>query len=467
MKKSNELRGKKVLVVGLGKTGVALSKVLSKLGAKVTVNDHKSRVELLNFLEQMEGVAVSYQLGGHPLQLFVEQDLIILSPGVSPSLKVIDHVAKSTDVPILSELEFLSRYELIKEPIIAIVGSNGKTSTSYLIKKFLDLGGVSCWYGGGYSRPLSSYVLEEKKASYVIAEVSSFQLELNESFCPKIIVVSNLTESHLERYGTLSEYVSAKRAVFKNISKDTVTILNADDNLVVELARAPAVLVSRIFYFSCRSILFSQIMNIGGSVTVGLSTSLRVKSQVETYNFGSAHPGRKGIFMENAMAAALVARYLDISPELIQKGVDEFEGLPHRLELVRKVGGVLFYNDSKSTNPLAIKKALSQFEGGYVILIMGGKETGLNYSLLQKEVKLKVKILVLIGENKERINRSLGAVSETYIVGTLEEALHISYQKSRIGDAVLMSPGSSGLDMFENFIDRGKSFRDLVNDIRG
>lgn len=456
-----ELKGQRILVVGLARTGVALAKFLVKQGAQVTVSDHKSKAELANYLELMEGTPVTFELGGHTPKTFLQQDLIILSPGISPALKIFDY-ARSQGVKVTGEFEFCAQF--IHEPIIAITGTNGKTTVAHLTSLFLKESGINCWIGGNYGAPLSEYLGGPRDASVLICEVSSFMLEHCETFTPKNIVFTNLAENHLDRYKNMEEYVNAKRKIFMNTNQNTTSILNADDNAVVELARDPAVQRGRIFYFSRKQSLEPQIMNIGGAVAIKDKIHVRTGPEIEYYTLNNIKM-RGSHSVENIMAALLAAREHGAKHEAIQNVMDSFNGMPHRLEYVRKVGGVEFFNDSKATNVQAVKRALDAFEEN-VILIMGGKDTNLTYTPITEAIRRKVKNLILVGEAKERINRDIGDFSETFLIGTFEEAVLIAFQKSRIGDVVLMSPGCSSFDMFENYVERGNYFKEIVNKFR-
>lgn len=458
----NELSGKRILIVGLAKTGVSLAHFLCRHGAVVTVSDHKSKAELSGHLEKLDGLPVTLELGGHTPKTFLNQDLIVLSPGVPPHLKIFDY-ARSQGVHVTGELEFCAQF--IKEPIIAVTGTNGKTTTTNLIHTFLTESGVKSWIGGNIGDPLSDYLLKGDRANVLVLEVSSFMLEHVQKFNPSNIVFMNLAENHLDRYRTMEEYVNAKRKIFLNTHQGTTSILNADDNAVVELARDPMVQRGRIFYFSRKPSLEPQIMNIGGAVTI--KNQIRVRTgpvDVEFFQLENCKMKGKHSY-ENIMAAILAAREHGAKHEAIQRVIDNYKGMPHRLEYVRKVGGVEFYNDSKATNVHAVLRALDAFDEN-VILIMGGKETNLNYAPLRDKIQRKVKTLILVGEAKERINRDIGDFSETFLIGTFEEAVLIAYQKSRIGDTVLLSPGASSFDMFDSYVERGNYFKEIVNKFR-
>ena len=454
----SDLKDKRVLIVGLAKTGVTLARFLTQHGANVTISDHKSKAELSGSLELLEGMNVTMELGGHTPKTFLSQDLIVLSPGVPPHLKIFDY-ARSQGVSVTGELEFCAQF--LKEPIIAITGTNGKTTTTNLIHNFLRDSGIRTWVGGNFGEPLAEYLMREQKADVLILEVSSFMLEHVQKFNPKNIIFMNLAENHLDRYRTMEEYVNAKRKIFLNTNQGTTSILNADDNAVVELARDPMVQRGRIFYFSRKPSLEPQIMNIGGSVTIKNQVRVRTGPEIEYYSVENTKMKGKHAF-ENIMAAILAAREHGAKHEAIQRVIDNYKGMPHRLEYVRKVGGVEFYNDSKATNVHAVLRALDAFEEN-IILIMGGKETNLNYAPLKDKIQRKVKTLILVGEAKERINRDVGDFSETFLIGTFEEAVLIAYQKSRIGDTVLLSPGASSFDMFDSYVERGNYFKEIVN----
>ena len=454
----SELKDKRILVVGLGRTGVSLAHFLTEHGAQVTVTDHKSKPELSGQLEQLDTLTnVKFELGSHSPKTFLMQDLVILSPGVPSNLKIFDY-ARSQGIRITGEFEFTAGF--IKEPTIGITGTNGKTTVARLIESMLKQSGIKAWVGGATETPLTDYLRSKEKAQVVIAEVSSFMLEHCEQFNPSNVVFTNLAENHLDRYRSMEEYVNAKRRVFRNTNQSTTSILNADDNAVVELARDPAVQRGRIFYFSRKPALEPQIMNIGGAVNIGNEIRVRTGPDIENFNVaGVKMRGRHNI--ENLMAAILTAREHGATHEAIQIVIDSFKNIPHRIEYVCKAGGVLFFNDSKATNVHAVMRALDTFDEN-VILIAGGKDTNLNFEPLRNMVKKKVKTLILVGEAKERINRDLGDFSETFLIGTFEEAVLIAYQKSRIGDTVLLSPGCSSFDMFDSFEERGDYFKEIV-----
>jgi UDP-N-acetylmuramoylalanine--D-glutamate ligase len=463
----SQLKDKRILVVGMARSGVSMVNFLLESGAQVTVSDHKSRAELAPALEQIEGLPnLQFDLGGHTPKTFLAQDLIVLSPGVPPNLKIFDY-ARSNGVTVTGEFEFATWF--IKEPVIAVTGTNGKSTTCKLVELFMKESGKTCWLGGNFGEPLVEYLRQQQKgtiekAQLVIAEVSSFQLEHCDRFTPQNVIFTNLAENHQDRYRSMEDYVNAKRRIFQNTNQATTSILNADDNAVVELARDPAVQRGRIFYFSRKPQLEPQIMTIGGAVCIKDEIRVRTGPEIETYSVANMKMrGKHSI--DNIMAAALASREHGATHEAIQKVIDSFPGMPHRLEYVRRVGGVEFFNDSKATNVHAVHRALDAFDEN-IIMIMGGKDTNLSYESLRDVVRRKVKTLILVGEAKERINRDIGDYSETFLIGTFEEAVLIAYQKSRIADIVLLSPGASSFDMFDSYEERGNYFKEIVKRFR-
>jgi UDP-N-acetylmuramoylalanine--D-glutamate ligase len=303
----------------------------------------------------------------------LQQDIIVLSPGISPALKIFDY-ARQNGVKVTGEFEFCSQF--IKQPVVAVTGTNGKSTVCHLADLFLRESGIKTWLGGNYGQPMAEYLLGEQDAKVVICELSSFMLEHVEKFSPQNVVFTNLAENHLDRYRNMEEYVNAKRKIFLNTNPNTTSVLNADDNAVVELARDPAVQRGRIFYFSRKPTLAPQIMNIGGAVAMKDQIHVRTGPEIEYFNLKDMKM-RGAHSIENAMAALLIAREHGATHDAIQGSLDNFKGMPHRLEYVRRVGGVEFYNDSKATNVHAVKRALDAFDEN-VILVMGGKDTNLS-----------------------------------------------------------------------------------------
>ena len=452
------LKDKEILIVGLAKTGVSLAHFLVKNGAKVTISDHKSEAELARYLEQVKDLPLQLELEGHSPKSFLNKHHVILSPGVPSHLKLFEYI-KAQGVEVTGEFEFCARFT--NTPLLVVTGTNGKTTTADLIYRALKESGKRPWAGGNFGEPLSRYLYEGKEADCLVIEASSFMLEHINKTTPKNIVFTNLAEDHLDRYRSMEEYVNAKRKIFKNVSAQTTIILNADDRAILELARDPGVQKGCLRYFSRKKSLESQIMKIGGAILIGNQIRMRIGPEIEYYSIEN-NKLKGGHSHENIMAASLTARMNGADWESIQKVISSYTGRTHRLSYVRRVGGVTFYNDSKATNVHSVMRALDNFEDS-VILIMGGKDTSLNYKPLAERIQRKVKNLILVGEAKEKINRQIGDYSETFVIGTFEEAILVAYQKSRIGDIVLLSPGCPSFDTFNSYEERGELFESLVN----
>ena len=457
-----DLKGKKILVVGLGQTGVSLARFLVRHEAEVTIADHKSAAELSDYLKKVSDLPVKLQLEGLLPSIFMNQDAVVVSPGVPVNIKLFDHV-KSKGVWVTGEFEFSSLF--IKEPMIVVTGTNGKTSVVHLIDAFLKQSGINVWTGGNYSLPLSEYLYQDQqKADVLVIEASSFMLEHVDRMVPSCIVFTNFAENHLDRHKTVKNYLSMKRNVFKNTNFKTLSILNADDRTVLEIAHDPVVQRGPIFYFSRKKSLEPQIMKIGGAVMVDDQIQVRTGPKTEHYSMENIKVVGPHVY-ENIMTAILASSQYGAQWSKIQEVLSSYKGQEHRMEYVRRVGGVTFYNDSKATNVHAVMRAIDSFDEN-LILIMGGKDTGLNFEPLKDRIQRKVKNLILIGEAKERINRHVGDYSETFLIGTFEEAVQIAYEKSRIGDTVLLSPGCPSFDYFNSYKERGQLFKKIINELK-
>lgn len=456
----SRLKGKKALVVGFGRSGVAVSRYLYKQGAKVTVTDVKQKSELKDSMKAVMDLKIDYDLGRHTSQIFHESDFIVLSPGVPQNIRPIEE-AREKNVQVTSEVELAAR--AFKEPLIAVTGTNGKTTVTTLIREMFEADGRGCFAGGNIGVPLLDFFNEEIRAEMIVAELSSFQLELIDKLVPSVAVFTNISEDHMDRYPDLNAYVEAKKKLLKACDKNSYVVLNYDDPYISKFAEeTPA----RVLYFTRNNPL-----DIGGDFaeqfmgayydSKGHQIIAKISGKEESYSvrklkiFGDHN-------RENLMAAICAARAQNVSPQAIQKTIDTFPGVSHRLEFVKKKDGVYFFNDSKATNVNSVVRSIRAFKNSPIVLIAGGKDKDSDFSFLADLIDERVKTLVLVGEAKEKINRMIGDHSETYLVGTFEEAVLLAYQKSRIGDIILLSPGCASFDMFRNFEERGEYFKKLV-----
>ncbi len=445
-----DLKDKKILVVGLARTGAATVQFLSRRGARVKVSDAKTAAELAPFLGPLQGLSVDWEMGGHTEAFFSDADLIVMSPGVPLNLPPVEK-ARAKGTPVLSEVELAFRF--LRRPLIAITGTNGKTTTTMLIGEMLKGSGKKVFVGGNIGNPLIAYVEGPQDDEWVVAEISSFQLEGVSEFRPKIGVLLNLTEDHLDRYETFGEYVAAKERIFAKQKKEDYALLNADDPLTFALAGR---LEPQVLLFSARrAVSFGSFLTPEGILFQGLNGT-RERFELGRIKIKGAHN------VENLMAAIAVGKMCGCPREALQRVMDEFPGIEHRLEWVRRLDGVNYFNDSKGTNVGAVVKSLQSFKEP-IILIAGGKDKGGDYGPLKDLIAERVKGMALIGEAKERIFSALGNLTEAAKLGSLEEAVRWARSKARPGEIVLLSPACSSYDMFANYQERGKRFKEIVN----
>lgn len=446
-----DLQGRKVLVVGLARTGLATVKFLKAKGSLVSTTEAKPKEEMGEEIQELEGMDIPMEWGGHQIENFLKQDLIVVSPGVDLKIEPIQMALKK-GIRVISEIELA--YHFIHIPIIAVTGTNGKTTTTLLIGEMLKEDGRKVGVGGNVGDPLILFTDREDRWEVLVAEISSFQLEAIEDFRPKISVLLNITEDHLDRYYQYEDYIEAKAKIFSNQNSGDVAILNADDPIVMKFGTK----------VKAKKVLFSMSKRPDeGAFFNGPNILLRLGEKEEDYSL--AKTLLKGIHnVENMMAALTTAKIFGCSKKAVETVLNRFEGLEHRLEFVREIEGVNFYNDSKGTNMGSVVKSLQSFREP-VILIAGGKDKNGDLSPLRELIQSRVKRLILIGEAKERMGRELGGLTDTVMTKTLEEAVLLAYQTAKKGEVVLLSPACSSFDMFKDYKERGKVFKEAVHRI--
>lgn len=444
-----DLKNKKVLVFGLGRSGVSAARLLCSKGAFVTVTDAKDREALKGSLSHLRGLKINIEVGGHRIESLLSADLIVLSPGVPPTIEPLKK-AKDRGVRIISELELASRF--VDAPIIGVTGTNGKSTTTILIGEILKKGGKDVFVGGNLGIPLCEAVLQKKRRDFVVSEVSSFQLEAIEEFRPHVGLLLNITPDHLDRYTSMKEYIEAKKRLFENQKKEDFAILNADDPYTAAMA---ARIKSKVFLFSRRRSLSEGIYT-----KRDLIFSRVFDKEVEICHVDDL--GIKGVHnLENALASIGVAAICEIDTHDICQVLKDFQGLEHRLELVEVINGVKYVNDSKGTNVGAVIKSLEGFSEP-IILIAGGLDKGSYFTPLAGLVKKKVKTLILLGKARDKICKALGDLTETVFAESMEEAVNKAYGIAKEGDVVLLSPACASFDMFKDYEDRGRVFKEAV-----
>jgi UDP-N-acetylmuramoylalanine--D-glutamate ligase len=443
------LKNKKVIVAGLARTGLAVARFVKNQGAQVTATDLKKKDELGSYAEEALAMGIALKLGAHKIEGFTGSDLVVVSPGVPHSLPALE-AARRAGIPVIGEIELAFRY--IKEPIVAITGTNGKTTTTSLVGKMLEASGRNVFVGGNIGAPLIDYVNAGTRAETIVAEISSFQLDTIETFRPEVGVLLNITEDHLDRYNDFSDYVRSKGRLFENQASTEVAVLNAMDPSISKLE---SLIDSQRLYFNINNSGLHGVVMGDKEMICSLPGKLPVVLSLANFRLKGVHN------IENAAAASLAALVAGGNQAGLQVALDTFEGLHHRVEYVTNVKGVQYYNDSKATNVDAVKRSLESFES-QVILIMGGRDKGGSYTLLKGLIKERVKRLIAVGEAREKILTCLGGLTRGEGAKSLAEAVRLAHEGATPGDIVLLSPGCSSFDMFTDYAERGEAFCEAV-----
>jgi len=447
-----EIVARKILVVGLAKTGVACARFLARAGATVAVTDMREAQNLVPQLEELAGLPIRFVLGRHDEADFTGADLIVVSPGV-PQDHPLLLAAQGAGVEIVSEIELASRF--IDAPIVAITGTNGKTTTTTITGELFRASGFATYVGGNIGDPLVELVESREEVERVVVEISSFQMEWVECFRPRVAALLNISEDHLDRYATFQEYIDAKLRIFSGQTGDDFAVLNADDPLVWQYAPA---MKARVFPFSRRKELAEGIFCLN-DVIVYRHAGFEATFPTREFRLRGVHN------LENIMAALACALLLGCRPEESLRTVRDFESLHHRMEFVREVGGVGYYEDSKATNVGSVVKALESFTD--ITLIAGGKDKGGSYAPLAPLVRERVRHLILIGEAAARMKAELGSLTDTRQAGSMEDAVRLAAEITLPGGTVLMSPACSSFDMFRDYEERAQRFIAAVMQLNG
>jgi UDP-N-acetylmuramoylalanine--D-glutamate ligase len=446
-----ELNNKHVLVVGLGKSGVASALFLKAHGARVTVSDTKSGDELRNEIPALLDHGITVETGGHGERTFHGQDLIVVSPGVPVDAPLLQQ-ARSLGEAVIGEIELAARF--LPGPIVAITGSNGKTTTTTLTGEILAAGGFPTLVAGNIGTPAISLTDCATPETRIVLEVSSFQLETIQSFRPKVAVVLNVTPDHLDRHKTFEIYANAKARIFENQRGDDFTVLNEDDPTCLAMAARTR---AQVFWFSRqREVKQGAWVRDGNILFCNASEQLEI-IQVSEIPLKGAHN------LENVLAAVCASALMGCAPQKIRQAVQEFKAVEHRLEFVASIRGVDYYNDSKATNVDATIKALESFPAN-IHLILGGKDKGSDYSVLNDLLKQRVKRVYTIGAAAEKIESQIKNV-EVVHAETLENALRRANAAAEAGDVVLLAPACASFDQFKNYEQRGQVFKEIVRSL--
>lgn len=446
------LEGKRTMVVGLGKTGLAAVRFLLDQKAQVVATDIMPREEIHKTLQSLPGKAPLLEVSEYGEKALAGVDLVIPSPGVPPD-DIILHAALRAGIPIISELELAFKYLTI--PLLAITGTNGKTTTVTLLGEILKQCGRSVFVGGNIGAPLIGYVAGPQQDDYVVAEVSSFQLQWTESFRPQVAALLNITDDHLDYHGSFAAYRQSKERIFENQLAGDLAIINAGEDWAAPLS---ARLVSRQQYFSARVSCTPGIFLQGNHLICEDSSGAREEYPLDMIMI----PGKHNI--ENVMAAILAARECGCPPTGIIAAIRSFRGIAHRIEYAGKRGDVLFYDDSKGTNVGAVQRALETFDRP-IILLMGGRDKDSDFSQLAPFIPGRVKRLITFGEAGGKIASALEGSVKTSRAQWLKDAVVLACEHSQPGDVILLSPGCASFDEFSNYAERGRFFKDVIKNI--
>jgi UDP-N-acetylmuramoylalanine--D-glutamate ligase len=453
-----ELNDKRVLVVGLGKSGVASALFMKAHGARVTVSDTKSGDELRNEIPVLLDHGITVETGGHGDRTFRGQDLIVVSPGVPVDAPPLVQ-ARAAGESVIGEIELAARF--LPGPIVAITGSNGKTTTTALTGEIMTAAGFSALVGGNIGTPAISLADRAQPETVIVLEVSSFQLETIQTFQPKVAVVLNVTPDHLDRHRTLEVYVDAKARIFENQQASDFAVLNADDPICVTLAARTR---AQVFWFSRQKEVQRGAWVRDGNIMFRDASGEREILQVSEIPLKGAHN------LENVLAAACACALMGCAPEKIRQAVRDFKAVEHRLEFVASVRGVDYYNDSKATNVDATIKALESFPAN-IHLILGGKDKGSDYAVLNDLLRQRVKRVYTIGAAAAKIESQIVSSKnggpEVVHAETLESALRKASAMAQSGDVVLLAPACASFDQFKSYEHRGKVFKEIVRGLAG
>jgi len=452
-----ELTDKRVLVVGLGRSGVASALFLKAHGARVTVSDTKSGDELRNEIPTLLDHGITVETGGHGERTFRGQDLIVVSPGVPVDAAALVQ-ARALGEEVIGEIELASQF--LPGPMVAITGSNGKTTTTTLAGEILTAGGFPTLVGGNIGTPAISLVEQAKPETVIVLEVSSFQLETIRAFHPKVAVVLNVTPDHLDRHKTFEAYADAKARIFENQRNIDFAVLNADDPTCVAMAPRTK---AQVFWFSRQKEVDRGAWMCDGNILFR-DGGRQEKNRQREIMLTSEIPLKGAHNLENVLAAVCAGALMGCEPDKIRQAVRDFKAVEHRLEFVATVGGVDYYNDSKATNVDASIKALESFPAN-IHLILGGKDKGSDYTVLNELLQKRVKRVYTIGAAAEKIESQIASKSGSVDVvhaETLENAIRKAHAVAVPGDVVLLAPACASFDQFKNYEHRGQVFKEIV-----
>jgi UDP-N-acetylmuramoylalanine--D-glutamate ligase len=447
-----DFKGKKIVVIGMGKTGIAVAGFLGKQGAKIVVTDEKSPDQ---WGVEFEKIAVEkwLEIGDYHNAVVIEgAKMVVPSPGIPPNNKLLVEALKK-NISIVSEIELASWF--IKVPIIAVTGTNGKTTTTTLLGKILQSSGKKVFVGGNIGNPLIEYVETAQRDDFIVAEISSFQLQWIEKFRPFVALLLNITCDHINYHGSFAEYRRVKARIFANQTEKDFAILNAADKEQSGMADSTN---ARIAEFSSKDAVSEGIFVRDENIVLKMPGVDEENYPLSMINLPGSHN------VENVMAAIMAARFCGCGREDIITAVSSFRGLPHRIEFAGEKKSVKFYDDSKGTNVGSVLRALETFDKP-VILLLGGRDKDGDFESLRPLLKTKTKKVILFGEARDRIASLIGGDVPVLKETKLREAVESAYKGAKPGDVVLLSPGCASFDEFANYKERGNYFKEVVRNL--
>lgn len=445
------MKNKNVLVLGAAITGIPTAIELHNMGYDVIINDYKPLSELDESIHELEGLSIEIITGNHPIDLAYTCDFIVISPGVPTDIPLVEE-ARKLGKEVVSEIEL--GYRMTRTPIIAITGTNGKTTTTALLGEIMKASGRKTFVTGNIGSPMIAEVKNASPEDVFVLEASSFQLETTVDFKPAVGAILNITPDHLNRHKTLENYISAKSKIFANQKEEDYTILNWDNP---ETKKLSGLAKSKILFFSRKEILPEGAYVEDGYLTLSLNgKKVRVIDIKDIFI-----PGQHNL--ENALAAALMAYCMGVDENIIKKILQDFRGVEHRIEYVCETDGVIYYNDSKGTNPDSSIQALITMTRP-TVLIAGGMDKGTDFDEFASYFNVKVKALVLFGETSAKIETAArqAGFHNIYHVSNLEDAVMKSKELASSGDCILLSPACASWDMFKSYEQRGRLFKSIV-----
>ncbi len=446
-----DLKDKKIVVIGMGKTGIATAGFLGLQGCRVVVTDEKPPQQ---WDTQYKHIADKKWLetGAYDAAILSGADMVIPSPGIPPYNEIITAAVRKK-IPVISEIELAFRF--LKKPVIAVTGTNGKTTTVSLLGEILARSGKRVFVGGNIGNPLIQYAGTAQKEDFVVAEISSFQLQWVEKFRPFVSIILNVTCDHINYHGSFDEYRRIKARIFANQNKSDFAILNAEDEATESMS----------YGIQAKVALFSSARQIQQGIYLKEDVLVfeMFDGSQEQYPLDMIKiPGLHNV--ENVMAAVMAARFCGCNRDSIIAAITDFHGLPHRIEFAGEKKGIRFYDDSKGTNVGSVRRALDTFPEP-VILLLGGRDKDGDFDTLQPSLKKKAKKVILFGEARNRIESLIGEVVPAEKRQTLREAVESAYKNATAGDVILLSPGCASFDEFQNYKERGKFFKEVVRNL--